>query len=106
GDEDSIGNSWTAVELERPNVKAATREGHASASLRRAIAQIHDWRSWLQVNLDYATRAREREGLGLTGIDPQLRGLIILGRRVDDDNPKFDRERRRLDFSDHIAVHS
>ncbi len=106
GDADSIGDHWTAIELERPNVAAATKEGRPSAALRRAIGQIHDWREWLRENLGYATREREREGLGLRGIDPEVRGMVIIGRRPNEDDPKFARERRRLSRTDGIDVHT
>lgn len=107
GYRDSIGDHWTAVELEGPEDVPMTSKGRQSQDLRQAVDQIHDWRKWLGSNLDYAYRPRGRDGLGLDGINPRLDGLILIGRRaygVPDSS--FNVERQRLDRDDHIDVHS
>src|SRR5580658_9353951 len=83
--EASGGLVWCAVELESPHAKIFTRKGDPSAILYHALRQISDWREWLSSNRGYAERPRKRHGLGLTDIDPELPGLIIIGRGSDID---------------------
>jgi len=90
----STGFLWYAVELERPQAKLFTKNGDPSASLNHALRQISDWRNWLSYNRDYAMRSREQSGLGLVDIDPELEGLIIIGRDADVD-PRTNSRRRR-----------
>ena len=72
--------SWCAVELERPQARMFTRNGDPSHVLTHALRQITDWRTWLARNLGYASRAPERSGLGLVDIEPDLDGMVIIGR--------------------------
>ena len=88
---------WYAVELERPQAKMFNKNGDPSAALTHALRQISDWREWLSQNRDYATKPREQSGLGLTGIDPELEGLIIIGRDADIDRRATASLRRRLE---------
>lgn len=81
----SDGFVWYAVELERPQAKTFNKNGDPSAALTHALRQISDWRIWLSRNLDYAARSRERSGLGLIDIYPDLEGLIIMGRDAEVD---------------------
>ena len=81
GDADSMGQHWTAVELEGPRQPIFTKSGDPSRYLWHAIRQIIDWRVWLEQNRDYATREPTAGGLGLTDITPSLPGLIVIGRR-------------------------
>lgn len=76
----SAGIQWTLVELESPTAKLTIGDGQASKQIRRAQQQIVDWREWLMSNLDYARRTIRDNGLGLAGIRPDARGLIIVGR--------------------------
>jgi len=72
--------SWCAVELERPQVKMFTKSGDPSRFLTHALRQIADWRTWLTRNLGYASQPLERSGLGLVDIEPDLVGMVIIGR--------------------------
>jgi hypothetical protein len=76
----SLGLRWTLIELESPTAPLMIADGQASAQLRKAVKQIEDWREWLQNNLDHARRSRREQGLGLFGIRPHARGLILIGR--------------------------
>jgi hypothetical protein len=64
-----------------------------SEQLDEGIRQILDWRRWLTRNLDYAERPRSRDGLGLEGVSPRGRGLLLIGRETD--LTDTDRQRRR-----------
>ena len=105
GREEDTGFTWYAVELERPQAKLFTRKGDPTADLTHALRQIDDWRSWLSRNRDYASRPREQSGLGLVDIDPELVGLIILGREADV-SPETDDRRRRLARQHRVDIHT
>ncbi len=92
----SGGFLWYAVELERPQVKIFNDNGDPSAALNHALRQIGDWRDWLSNNRDYASRPLERSGLGLIGIDPELEGLIIIGRDASINQSTTERRRRLM----------
>lgn len=62
--------------------------------IRHAIRQTDDWRNWLSRNRDYASRAPEASGLGLGDVDPELDGLVIIGRGSMLDAGAEDRRRR------------
>lgn len=95
---------WYAVELERPQAKMFNKNGDPSAALTHALRQISDWRDWLSQNRDYAAKPRERSGLGLTGIDPELEGLIIIGRDAELDQRATVSRRRRLERIHRIKI--
>jgi len=81
-DVDSTGPRWVYVEIETPNSPVALKtkrdlEKHA----RDGLAQVREWREWIQSNLDYANRSRRDGGLGLYGIRPSDEGLVLVGRR-------------------------
>lgn len=101
--EASGGLVWHAVELERPQARLFIANGDASAALNHAIRQIEDWRDWLSHNRDYATRPRERAGLGLRDIDPRLSGLIVIGRGSDSD-AQITRRRRALADAHRVVI--
>jgi hypothetical protein len=92
----SGGFVWYAVELERPQAKLFNKDGDSSRTLNHALRQIGDWRDWLSQNRDYATKPREQSGLGLVDIDPELEGLIIIGRDADLDQSTTARRRRLM----------
>ena len=92
----SDGFIWYAVELERPQEKMFNENGDPSATLNHALRQIGDWRDWLSNNRGYAARPRERSGLGLIDIDPELEGLIIIGRNANVDQSTTERRRRLM----------
>ena len=101
----SIGFEWTAVELESPTAKLFTKGGDPAQFLNHAIRQITDWRNWLSHNRDYTTRLRTKDGLGLLDVDPQLPGLIIIGRRADVAEETADR-RRAMSRELRIKIHT
>ena len=101
GQRDSMGFRWEVVELESPVVHVFNKNGDPSRWLNHAIRQVTDWRAWLRRNQDYASRPREAGGLGLTDIDMNSRGLIIIGRREQIDASTKDRRRQ---LSDELAV--
>ena len=92
----SGGFVWYAVELERPQAKVFNKNGDPSATLNHALRQISDWRNWLSRNRDYATRPPGQSGLGLIDIDPELEGLIIIGRDANIDESTIERRRRLM----------
>ena len=105
GDEHSDGRDWVAVELESPLVRLYSKNGDPSKHLNHAIRQIHDWRAWLKLNQNMASRSRNEGGLGLIDIGPEVPALILIGRR-----DKLDHEtklrRRQIKTDSNIAVHT
>jgi len=83
GERDSDGFHWQVVELESQKSKCFTKNGDYTKELTHAVKQIEDWRSWIRDNIQYARNDRNKNGLGLTDIVPDLPGLIIIGRRND-----------------------
>lgn len=104
GQRNSNGYDWQAVELESPNARMFTKAGDPTARLTHAIRQIHDWRAWLAKNQNYAARATSEHGLGLTGISPNLSGLILIGRRENSDHVL--ERRKQMMFENNIELHS
>ena len=105
GQKNSIGFEWQAVELESPKADMFTKSGKPSGMLVQAIKQIQDWRAWLQRNQDYASRDRQKNGLGLTDITANIPGLILIGRR--NRNSESTNDLRRQMVSDlNIEIHS
>ncbi|MFY3002063.1 Shedu anti-phage system protein SduA domain-containing protein [Achromobacter xylosoxidans] len=105
GEKDSIGFHWTAVELESPLAKMFTKAGDPSATLNHAIKQIRDWRIWLSRNQNYAARLRSDDGLGLTDIDAEVPGLILMGRR-NTESAETARMRRQIWRETKIQIHT
>ena len=104
GERDSSGYEWHAVELENPNVPMFTKAGKPSARLNDAILQISDWRSWLKNNQRYAAAPRTENGLDLPQISPNLKGLIVIGRR--EKNEKGAMCRKQFQEQLNIEIHS
>ena len=104
-DENSMGVHWYAVELESPRAKPHRKDGLQTQELTHALGQIRDWRRWLKNNLDYARRSREQDGLGLIGIDPNVTGLIIIGRR-NNYHERYNEFRREMIDDSRIVIHS
>ncbi len=103
GDRSSIGFQWHLVELESPRARMFTRDGVESAQLKKAQAQISDWRTWIADNLDYSRRPREAHGLGLPEISPAGPALILIG----DDDRGEPPGRRRLHLQQTgVAIHT
>jgi len=104
GEKSSAGYEWMAVELESPTAHVFTKSGDFTAEANHAIRQITDWRVWLRSNISYAEKPRSDNGLGLLNIDPELPGLILMGRR----NESRDRpdKRRYLKSRLGIEIHS
>jgi hypothetical protein len=105
-DTDSLGLRWLLVELETPQSSITlSTKNELDASARRGVAQIREWREWLQNNLDMARRPTEQDGLGLADIRPRSEGLVLVGRRaVLNDNAGAVRYPYRED--DRIRIHT
>lgn len=101
----SSGRDWVAVELESPCVPIYSKNGDPSRYLNHAVRQIQDWRAWLKLNQNMASRPRSEAGLGLTDIGPEVFGLILIGRR-DKLDPKTKLRRRQLKIDANIDVHT
>jgi hypothetical protein len=97
--------TWHAIEIERPQAPLFTAKGDPSAALTHALRQISDWRNWLSHNRDYASRSREHSGLGLANIDPELEGLVIMGRETQI-NASTEQLRRRLMRENRVRIHT
>ena len=93
GQKSSIGFEWQAVELESPLKPLFNKNGDPSQYLNHAIRQIQDWRAWLTRNQNYAANPMALSGLGLTDINSNVPGLIVIGRRSAELHQH--RERRR-----------
>ena len=103
---DSRGLRWVLVELETPGSSITLKSGKDfDRQTRTGIGQIKEWREWLQNNLDYATRPKSRSGLGLEGIRPRSKGLVVVGRR-DRLGPSHQSLRNRLEEGEQIRVHT
>ena len=105
GESHSFGYDWVAIELESPKAKMFNKNGDLNKALNHAIRQIQDWRSWLTRNQDYAERSIAQNGLGLININPNLEGLIIIGRESDIDNNTNDRRRQYVSTLN-IKIHT
>lgn len=101
----SFGFEWQAVELESPLRAMFNKNGDPSQCLNHAIRQITDWRAWLKSNQAYAARPKTDGGLGLTDIDANVKGLILIGRRAAID-PETNARRRQLVQDLNIEIHS
>jgi hypothetical protein len=78
---DSTGAHWIMVELETPRSTVALTSGvELEHHARQGVAQIHQWRRWLDGNLATARASTREDGLGLIDISPQSRGLVLVGR--------------------------
>ncbi|QRN95746.1 restriction endonuclease [Archangium violaceum] len=75
----TMGHEWFVVELENPQLDFA-RESH-EAALASAVSRIRRWRRWLKRNIDFARRPKEHSGLGLTDIEIDTPGLVLIGRQ-------------------------
>lgn len=101
---DSLGVTWTLVELESPTARPHLNDGSASESLRHALGQVADWRDWIRENLYLAQNGGEF-GVGLTQIREDAEALILIGRTADAE-PRFNRVRKRHAALDRVAIHS
>jgi hypothetical protein len=82
GDVDSMGIHWYLVELESPRASVYLADQKTlSKEARKGIDQVVEWRNWLQNNVAYARQPRSRDGLGLFDIRPDVRALVLVGRR-------------------------
>ncbi len=100
GERDSAGWGWQAVELESPHARMFTKNGDPTAQLTHAIRQIEDWRDWLTRNASYAAR-----DLGLTDVRPDLPGLVLIGRRANED-PATKNRLRQMMVQRRIQIHT
>jgi Domain of unknown function (DUF4263) len=105
-DVDSTGIRWVFVELESPISGITQRtKNQFDQYARGGIAQVEEWREWIQNNLDYAKRSRRESGLGLFDIRPQDDGVVLVGRRSLI-NPRSVSMRRILWETKRIHIHT
>lgn len=78
----SGGVFWELLELESPNAVPFQKSGEPSKVLRHAVAQIEEWRRWIERNIGYAQRPKSQDGLGLAQIHSRTAGTIYIGRRA------------------------
>ena len=103
---DSRGLRWVLAELESPASRVTIRSGKDfDRRTRTGIGQIREWREWLQKNLAYATLPEFSDGLGLEGIRPKSKGLVLVGRR-DQLEANHQSLRDQLDENEQISVHT
>lgn len=82
---------WILVELQTPVLKGLRnrtgrlflQNGRMSEQLDEGLRQINEWRRWIAANPDTAKRPRAEMGLGLTNIEPNPRGILLIGREED-----------------------
>jgi hypothetical protein len=79
--ETSLGIRWLFIELESPTHQLRLKTKNAfSEGVRHGVTQINDWRDWIRDHQDIARRTRYENGLGLSGIRPDAKGLVLIGR--------------------------
>lgn len=81
-DIDSNGIRWVLVEFETPDscvvLETSNQLDHHA---RTGVAQINDWRRWIETNRYQARQSRDENGLGLPDIRAQAEGVVLVGRR-------------------------
>jgi hypothetical protein len=82
-----------------------TKNGDFTSRANHAIRQIQDWRTWLGKNIDYASRPKDKDGLGLIDIDSRIKGVVFIGRRTEV-GEKANARRRQLAADLGISLHS
>ena len=103
-DIDSNGIRWILVELETPSSSVTLkRSNQFDRSARQGIAQVNDWRRWIENNLYQARQSRHENGIGLPDIGSRAKGVVLIGRREKlHTNAKA--MRRELYERDHIQM--
>jgi hypothetical protein len=76
----SSGTQYTLYELEPPNAKLFTRDGHTSHQLTKGLDQVRDWRRWLRANRRSAEQLLPSKTWANDG-HADLRFAIVIGRR-------------------------
>lgn len=103
---DSVGAHWFLVELETPRSRIALATGRDfEQHAREGVAQVQEWRRWLENNLATARASIRDDGLGLVGISPNARGIVLVGRREFVNN-NHDRLRRTVEAQQRIEIHT
>jgi len=69
-----------------------------SGKITEAMRQIGDWRAWLRENIAYAQRQ-----LGFEGINAEIPGVVIVGRRSELD-AKHAARYRELSMTERLSV--
>lgn len=104
---------WFLVELQRPNLETPrnpsgrlfTREGRIGEQLDEGLRQIDEWRRWIAANRDTARRSRDEMGLGLTAIESDPPGLLLIGRE-NDLTPEHAERRLQISRQKNVQIHS
>ena len=101
----SGGTFWMLIEIERPDCKLVTKDGEFAVTVRRAVRQVRDWKTWLKDNQDVARKSRLSGGLGLHDMTRMLCGHVIVGRRSNVTN-RFNQLRNELFENEVIEVYT
>lgn len=104
---------WLLVELQTPHLVGArnpggrlfTKNGRMTEQLDEGLRQIDEWRRWIAANRDTARRPRSEMGLGLTAIESEPPGLILIGRE-EDLTPEDAQRRQQLAHHHRVRIHS
>lgn len=104
---------WVLVELQTPSLagprnrdgRLFLKNGRMCEQLDEGLRQIDDWRRWIAANRDTARRPRTEMGLGLTAIDSDPPGLLLIGRDADI-TPDHAQRRQQLARHYGVRIHS
>lgn len=103
-EQDSMGFTWTAVELEDLEDPFSAK-GEPRARLNHAIDQIRSWRIWLDNHRVHAQAPKSESGLGLRQINSRCQGVVYIGRRHHFTD-RINEWRRHLKAESQISVRS
>lgn len=104
---------WILVELQAPQLATSrnpaghlfTKQGRMCEQLDEGLRQIDEWRQWIAANRDTAQRSRSQMGLGLTEIDSDPPGLLLIGREGDL-TPEHAQRRQQLGRHYNVKIHT
>jgi hypothetical protein len=93
GQRNSMGFFWTGLEIESPRHSVVKNDGHFTAAVNHAVAQVEDWRSYVRHNRASVQQPRNLGGEGLLQIEPEFDVWVIIGRETPRDTTTPRRER-------------
>jgi hypothetical protein len=104
---------WVLVELQTPKLKSPRnpdgrlflKSDRQSEQLDEGLRQINEWCRWIALNIDTAKRPRSQMGLGLTEIESDPPGLLIIGRESDL-TTEHAAMRRQLGLQHNVKIHN
>lgn len=102
GAKNSMGHFWTGLEIESPGHKVLKRNGHFTQKVQHAIDQVEEWRTYVRNHRVAMQQPKAHHGEGLTGIEPDFKAWVIIGRDADDQSAK---ERRAKFLNSDHSIH-